>query len=158
MRAEGQEHAPAASSGRVKFVAMQGEPTEWGVAAGLIIRILAEREWHGVPPIDLQALGLCGGSTRATDRILLVRTPAGEVALRALGAVRLRECDASLVYALPPALVDTTHRGVVREVVLDEAPPLLVLDPSALASMAGSAGMVHSTGHLSSTAGFAQPR
>ncbi|HEU4734289.1 MAG TPA: hypothetical protein VFT22_40635 [Kofleriaceae bacterium] len=106
----------------------------WSVPASQVTRILAARDWHAAPPLDvLAALGPVPGTASDVRRVVIVRgADDRETALFAAGPISVVDVDASDVLALPTELARAAPE-ISAIVVAQDAQLSLLFDPVAIA-------------------------
>ena len=110
---------------------------QWGLDAPQVRQAMDPRSYQGPPPIDVAAI--LGVAARGDDhRVLIVSTPEGPLALRAVGEIRIAAVARSEILELPAELPRTAISETVRAVIFREgAAPILLLRPERVAAAAG---------------------
>jgi hypothetical protein len=122
------------------FLAVDRGSKQWALHARLVHNVVDRREWSGAPPFDIAAaLGL-SDEDRAERPVLLLESDGGPIPFLAFGRISFRQLDAARVQPVPAIVRNPLERQLVSAVVLeDDGPPLVVLDPVMLMSMAKEA-------------------
>jgi hypothetical protein len=125
------------------FLAVDRGDKQWAVHARLVHNIVDRREWSGARPFDIAAaLGLPADDDGALHPVLLLATEGSPIPFLAFGKISFRQLDAARIQAVPSIVRDPLERQLVSAVVFEEGgPPLVVLDPVMLMSMAKEASL-----------------
>ena len=132
------------------FLAVDRGRAQWALHAKVVHSVVSSQEWTGTSPFDIaEALQLepGDGSDSGDDAppsgawpVILLAAEHDLVPLRAFGKLVFLQLDVDLVQPVP-AIVRSPHiRQIVSGVVFaDKGPPVVVLDPATLLSMAKEA-------------------
>ncbi|HEY3352290.1 MAG TPA: hypothetical protein VGQ83_03510 [Polyangia bacterium] len=116
---------------RAAYLVVDGAPA-WAVPAAAVARVVDERTWDGPAPLDPATTLELGARGEGASRLIIVRGPAGEVALRARGSIAPASISPSRVSPVPPEAAGR-HGWAFAGVVLDEdRAGLLILRVDAL--------------------------
>jgi hypothetical protein len=123
------------------FLAVDRGHAQWGVHAKIVHNIVSRHEWTGKPPFDIaDALGLATDDEDIERPVLLLASDGAPLAFRAFGKLSFRQLDLSQVQPIPAIVRNPEIRQIVSAVIFEESgPPLVVLDPVTLISMAREA-------------------
>jgi hypothetical protein len=106
------------------LVVVRGQGMAWALDADSVTSITRVAAWQGPAPLD-PPLG--DEPAAVIQSVLLVHTPAGDVAVRACGSIAVETIEAAQVHALP----DVLRGGALDSLVVrDGAPPVVLLDPA----------------------------
>jgi len=123
------------------FLAVARGNAQWGVHAKIVHNILSHEEWSGTTPFDIaDALGLVTNDEDVERPVLLLASDGAVLPFRAFGKLSFRQLDMSQVQPIPAIVRHPAKKQLVSAVILEESgPPLVVLDPVVLLSMAREA-------------------
>jgi hypothetical protein len=123
------------------FLAVDRGQTQWAVHARIVHNIVSHHEWTGNHPFDIaDALGLVTNDEDVERPVLLLASDGAALPFRAFGKLSFRQLDMSQVQPIPAIVRNPGKKQIVSAVIFEESgPPLVVLDPVMLLSMAREA-------------------
>jgi hypothetical protein len=117
---------------------MQREGALFCIHAPIVQAIIADRAWEGEPPFDVaDSLGISRSREELSLPVLLLGQGPRAAAIRAIGAVTLKQIDVRHVWPVPNLVRSPSRPQAVSAVAFaSEEFPLIVLDPFALLALA----------------------
>jgi hypothetical protein len=129
-------------AGARDYLVIETEPTAWALAASYVQTVLLASAWiDSVLNLDL-LLGL-SPTTRSTERVIVLRTNAGNCALSTRSPLRLRTFESIDHVAIPALVFDPRFGGATTKQLLlaDNELAFLVFDVEVLSDLAGRQGL-----------------
>jgi hypothetical protein len=123
----------------VNLVTISGARVDYAMLPDIVRAIVSPRDWTGNEPVDFEEIVRAPRSrTPPQGRVVVLSVAGRELALRVAGGISFRQLDASQLLPLPALLRGRASRDLVERVAfVDDQPPLLLLNPSALAHRDG---------------------
>jgi hypothetical protein len=124
---------PAAREGEEALLVIEGAPVYWATRCRDLAHLTLEEEWLGAPAVDAAAaLGLEAPGGEAPSRVVVLRCPGGELALRIGARLAIAAFPTSALCPLPTRLLGTGS-AVFERIVFHEGRAVLVVDPAGVA-------------------------
>lgn len=119
---------------RSSFLAARTAERDIGLESSVVSRVVPAHEWAGTVAVDLELLSFGHASEDTAVHIIVVKSGTGERAIATSRPLVLRDCPSADVHPLPAELWALEFTPAVSRVhCADNMPPLLILDPQALA-------------------------